>query len=319
MILEKRSSVSVLLIGAYGNGNLGDVIQASFLCRKIKALVPHAEVFATSKSVISDYFPASHQIDPIILKNKKALNGFDIIAIGGGGLLAANHRPLYDEGWAEKIDSPLIFLGVGAEAETVEACRPLLEKALYIGARDVRSLQVLRRKGLSCSFMSDPVLASYSLFEEHRVNLFSRRTLGLHFVRRYVFRPKVLWVLRRRLLGVEKNVDYKRVLKKRDGILSVFPSSDIKSGLYANLDRPHLETFCIAEFVEILKDYDLLVSDRLHACVIALCLGIPTSGFLSLNSPYPKVFELFQSLGIEGSMITEEQFIAVEPIPHPVW
>ena len=148
----------VLLFGAYGNGNLGDAIQASSLAHAIRILRPDIEVWACS--FLPAPYPFAHELtlqhDGIL--NPAIVNSFNLLLIGGGGLLSHPHDPLTDPEWQKMLEVPVALIGVGAAEPVASKAEILIRKAVYISGRDDHSIATLRNFDREPAFVPDPVL-----------------------------------------------------------------------------------------------------------------------------------------------------------------
>lgn len=112
-------TLRILCVGAFANGNLGDMYQADAIARLIAASGVDAEVVSASPSKRGAFYPVSnhHAASPGSLFDMEFVNSFDIMIVGGGGLLSARHRPLNDPGWVSNVRIPMIALSLGAAVD----------------------------------------------------------------------------------------------------------------------------------------------------------------------------------------------------------
>jgi len=139
------SRPKILLFGAYGNGNIGDAIQAISLLRVIRSIRQDLEIWACSQLPCQFPFPFEYVLPSKHIYNLSLLNQFDLMIIGGGGLLSHPHEPLTSEEWQRSIDVPVSLFGIGAERQVAHECKTLIKKALYVSGRDESSLRALSR------------------------------------------------------------------------------------------------------------------------------------------------------------------------------
>ena len=148
----------VLLFGAYGNGNLGDAIQARSLLNCISAFLPSLEVWATTAFPKPYSFPSERTLPVATIRNINVLSRFDALLIGGGGLLAHPHYPLPDTNWVKSIPIPFAFLSVGANDRCALEAKVAISSAAWAGGRDFETINALRKYRSQVDFMPDPVL-----------------------------------------------------------------------------------------------------------------------------------------------------------------
>ncbi len=171
----------VVLFGAYGNGNVGDMAQAAALASLLRSMAPLG--VAPSFAACSWERLAPYAAEGIEILRPDALmrpehirprggpgdgGGADLVVIGGGGLFGAPHFPLHERRWAEWFigrNLPFALLGVGGSAEALttqgwrEAYDLLLRHAAFVGVRDQETLAAARLVRPDTSWFPDPVLA----------------------------------------------------------------------------------------------------------------------------------------------------------------
>jgi polysaccharide pyruvyl transferase WcaK-like protein len=151
-----------MLFGAFGNGNLGDTYQALAVRHHLLGIgLEDRNIFACSMLDRHDYpFPGDRKLPASYAKRTAELNArFSAVLVGGGGLLAHPHEPLEDLQWARSVTIPVMFLGVGANADCTRRSSELLDGALAISGRDRLSLEALAHgTARECFMMRDPAL-----------------------------------------------------------------------------------------------------------------------------------------------------------------
>lgn len=161
--LKSPDSLKVLLIGAYGNGNLGDAYQALALEGQIRERysIPEANIYAASYNAVSTFpYAADRIVSREQLMDPEFVNSFGMILIGGGGLFAHPHAPFRDmDNWAKGIHAPIIIHAVGATREIVAKCGVLVKKAVEVSGRDEESLSTLMEFHDDCKHQPDPIFA----------------------------------------------------------------------------------------------------------------------------------------------------------------
>jgi len=152
----------VLLFGAFGNGNLGDMYQALGVRHHLLTIGMQDEnIFACSVLDSHEYpFPERRKLPGSYLKKTADLNSqFSALLVGGGGLLAHPHDPLQDPRWARSVAIPVAFLSIGANDDYAKKSSELLDRALAITGRDGPSLKALRHStARECFLLRDPLL-----------------------------------------------------------------------------------------------------------------------------------------------------------------
>jgi hypothetical protein len=156
------SRIRVLLFGAFGNGNLGDMYQALAVRHHLLGIgLDDGNIFACSMLDFHDYpFPEGRKLPASYLANTALLNSqFSALLVGGGGLLGHPHEPLQDPQWARRAAIPIMFVSVGTNGDCVKKSLDLLDRALVISGRDGPSLATLASvTARACLVVPDPIL-----------------------------------------------------------------------------------------------------------------------------------------------------------------
>ncbi len=149
-----------VLIGAYANGNIGDMYQADAIAGELLSIDPTLEVFSTSPSKRSSNFPSERhkRLPQSAVRDADMLNSFDLILVGGGGLLAARHAPLPEVEWVRSIRTTLCGLAIGCAGEAPEQSRAFIEKCARFSVRDEYSAKMpSHRSGRTSTSYLDPI------------------------------------------------------------------------------------------------------------------------------------------------------------------
>jgi polysaccharide pyruvyl transferase WcaK-like protein len=248
----------VLLFGAYGNGNLGDAIQASSLCRAIKFLRPEIEVWACS--ALPAPFPFAHQLtlQPDAIFTPAIVNSFDLLIIGGGGLLSHPHDPLTDVKWQTMLQVPVALIGVGAAEPVASEAENLIRKAVYVSGRDDDSIATFRNFAREPAFVPDPVLCDASYLNQHEERCSSRQS-----------NDRRLWVLK--YVNTE---DFFALCS------SLSQADDIVCFIEPHMDFPIIEhlpnalpIYFVEDLITMIDESDLVLSMRYHGCILAMLRG----------------------------------------------
>ena len=266
----------VLLFGAYGNGNLGDAIQASSLAQAINLLRPEIEVWACS--ALPAPYPFAHQLtlQPDAILVPAIVNSFDLLVIGGGGLLAHPHDPLTDPKWQTMLQVPVAFIGVGAAEPVASEAEILIRKAIYVSGRDDHSIATLRKFAREPAFVPDPVLCDASYLNQQEDSCPRQSS------------ERKLWVLK--YVNTE---DFRALCtdlsKSDDTVCFVEPHIDIRLIEYLPNARP---IYFVEELIRMIDHADLVLSMRYHGCILAMLRGKRVFGLRE-----HKCFELLARYG----------------------
>ena len=114
LIATDGKTMNVLLFGAYGNGNLGDAVQAESLRNVIVSIFPKMEFWATT--AFREAYPYS--ADKTLPAGAIEESGYSIKirCLGNRWRNSAlhPHDPLGDPDWARSVPIPFAFISVGA-------------------------------------------------------------------------------------------------------------------------------------------------------------------------------------------------------------
>jgi hypothetical protein len=249
----------VLLFGAYGNGNLGDRIQADVLRRLARLLRPELEVWACSALSANFVYPFERVLPSSELAGPALNERFDLLIVGGGGLLAHPHDPLRDREWQRSLELPVALLGIGARAPFAGDSEVLIRKAYATSGRDRTSIAVLGEYRDDVTFAPDPVLSDPAL----------ERTAVPS-----ACRDRILWILQADLI-------------KQCGSLldQINPDLDTVCFLEPHIDAvmllrwPHaVAVHSSEELIALVDAADGVVSTRYHGAIFAILRGKPVYG-----------------------------------------
>ena len=253
----------ILLFGAYGNGNLGDKIQAESLLRAVRQIRPDVEVWACSALRAMYPFPFDRVLPGEAFNNPRIVNSFDMLMIGGGGLLSHPHDPLTNVDWQKAISIPVAFIGIGAAAEVVARSEILVRKAVYISVRDDHSMSSMQKFAQNASFLADPVLCD----AHHDVRAGARTPR----------RPRAnrkLWILK--YFGAEQTQQWRDIVDpERDEVCFLEPSFDFPLLIDFPFARAAYRT---DDLLTMIDSADMVISMRYHGCILGMLRDRPIVG-----------------------------------------
>lgn len=290
--------VKILSIGAFSNGNLGDMYQADAIARLVHATNLNVTVTSASPSKRGSVYPAhNHEVAPAgALFDSHFVNSFDAVIVGGGGLLAADHRPLHNSDWVQEINIPMIALALGAAGEAATNAADFVQKCQFFSVRDEYSRDAIGDLRDDVEIVMDPILLDAVNTYPSPDRQFSKDT------------PKgIAWVPGRLLPKTQ--LQWAKVMateyEKEDCVFSFNPATDKASGF--------LETFKNTEYLDEVDTYlrsirecNFVVSERYHAAIYSLVMGIPVIGIgLRSRIVYSKISELLRRVGHPELMIVD--------------
>jgi hypothetical protein len=273
-LLEWAKNKRILLFGAYGNGNLGDAIQARSILNSLNAVAPGMEIWATSEIGRAYDFPAGRTLPVGSITSVEKLSKFDALIIGGGGVLSHPHDPLGNSDWAKAVPIPMALLGVGANVNFAPQAEALIVKAAWVSGRDAESIQELSFYRRDVYFAPDPVLVDPAL----------GRGAGAESVA-----YDTCWILRG---PIDKSLTFAAsVVKPQDVVIGVEPREDAPlKALFPDM----IMTESLDQVCSILRKSRRVVSMRFHGVILGLRMGRPCFAVR-----LPKGKSLFSMLGLE--------------------
>lgn len=284
----------VLCLGAYANGNVGDMAQAEALTAMVLAARPDAEVVSISPSARGSAYPArNHTAGPVTAAfDHDYINSFDVLLVGGGGLIAAPHRPLNDAEWVAGLKIPCVTVAVGAAGDTPGATADFLRKCRMVSVRDEFSHAAVAGIRPDAEIVMDPILLAGPRSEP---------------LAPAAERRGILWVPGKLVPGTVPLYDdlMMRLLAPRsDLIVSLNPETDRRSGFPEVFGDTVVSLDSAEDFQAKAQRHAFVVSERYHGCILALTAGVPCVG-LSLRNPTvtSKIDELFRRIGRPGCTI----------------
>jgi polysaccharide pyruvyl transferase WcaK-like protein len=304
------STRKVLLFGAYGNGNMGDAYQAVALQKHLQDCwgVPAASLFATSILSSADFpFPAPNKLPPSSILNADLVNGFDCLVIGGGGLIAHPHDPLFNADWARKIHIPIVVLAVAATGPAVVNHRALLERAWAVSGRDASSLAALKSIREDAFLLHDPILCASS--SEELCDLDEPSAAAPDGAG-----GEVLWILK--YPASTQDGDFLRRTAEliqgqaRHTVVALEPVPDKALEEYLPGRVQYLRT--LAALSPLVKRSSLVVSMRYHGAIFAALAGKPSLGYAQT-----KIKALYEEAGVPGQFGLEFERLS-EMVSAPV-
>lgn len=205
---------------------------------------------------------------------------FDLLVIGGGGLLAHPHDPLGDESWCERLPVPVVIMAVGAEGDFVSRASRLLKQAAFVSVRDVESLSWVLPHRSQIAIVPDPVLLAEQLPEE---------------LERRAKEYKRCWILRDPIDDQLRSV--RGLVGADDIVVGVEPETDQK--LLELFPKMHLVK-SLDEFWPLVSASETIISMRYHGVILGLIAGIDTYAYR-----VSKGAALLRLLGLGNKIITE--------------
>jgi hypothetical protein len=261
----------ILLFGAYGNGNLGDMIQADSLRRSIMRSFPDVGVWATTMMASPYPYPEDFKLPVGFIKYPPGVALFDALLIGGGGLLAHPHDPLANESWVGSLNLPVLLFGIGSTDFFAPQAKSLIQKAVHASGRDLESLTSLLKFRNTVEFAIDPVLGDKELRVAPQAG---GKGTG--------------WILRGPKTAFHDAI--KHLVEDDDDVIGFEPKVD---GVLKE-DFPSLRFVTDnAEFFSIIARKQRLVSMRYHGVILGLKAGIPSYAY-----NVPKAAALLGMLGL---------------------
>lgn len=287
----------ILLFGAFGNGNLGDRMMAQTVAAKLEQR-ENVLCFAYSELTSADYpFPVGRRLSAADMPlNLRIMSLFDAMVIGGGGLLSYTHEPLWDNVWPQTLSTPYGILSCGVGSPMDERLINLVRSARTVSARDEAGRAELAHWREDALLCPDPLLAFHPMTSDNPTQRKGR-----------------LFVLRAPL------ADWHLQLKNHqrpDDAVAIF-EAHVDHSIISTFE--HVATINDSnQFIELAKNFELVVTERFHGAIFALLARVPVHGILR-STHGDKMEALFARLGLEDHLSTEklieQDFIAYDPTP----
>lgn len=286
----------VLLLGAYANGNIGDMYQADALAAEILNLPVEVEVFSVSPSTRRAEFSSERHtvLPPESLSDPALLNSHDVILVGGGGLLSAAHPPLNDKSWVDSISTRLCAVSIGASQETALECQEFIQRCDFFSVRDEYSANGVAEFRPSVDISMDPILLASSQISPPPDS--DERRTGIS------------WIPAKLTPGT--TAFYSDLMRtcwneKSDTLLSFNQVTDEKSGFSEMFPKTMNYIHTIDDFRRLTTSRAFSVSERYHGCIMSIKNHRPCIG-MALRSDVvtSKITELYRRLGVSSSIIT---------------
>lgn len=285
----------VLLIGAYGNGNMGDSDQAQFLASYLLDIgLSGEQIFSVSWESTSDYPFIGKKLPRECLFDFELLSSFSAIFIGGGGLLGVEHYPLTDLRWIDGLKAagtPYFLVAVGASRVHVndpfyhDSYLALLNGCQGVSARDNESVLALSRFRNDVIKVCDPVIKR-SIDEAIASPQISKR---LDIILRYPLDDQ-----HREFIDGLKSI-YTSSSRNDIRVIFVEPFNPLEMELLPAFPG-HIICSSVDDLGAEIRDSAAVLSMRFHGCAPAIKYGLPLLGFGS-----KKIKDLFDEIGLADS------------------
>ncbi|MCX7773386.1 MAG: polysaccharide pyruvyl transferase family protein [Clostridia bacterium] len=290
--------MKIAIIGYYGHNNLGDELNLLEMMRLIRRQYPLASITVFSGGLPDLYYQVDY---PLLLADRmtmdeyrQTLNGFDLLVIGGGGLvfLGVNYFDFLMEG----LRVPYIFSRIGIDSSVVsekvcEELKGVLSKAFDVTVRTTSDKELAKDMlNLSCEAVPEAI--------------WNYEAKG-HF---YVYAgKKILVSLNAYASDFEAQLLEALTNLHSDNAILTLSMQDNATDFYHNMVSTPSTRFILPEAVSLHKkasfvaSSSLVITSRLHAGLVALSHGTPA---LMLKST-PKVHFILKDLGLESLYVSE--------------
>lgn len=296
MTSPKRTPQRVLLIGAYANGNIGDMYQADAIARELLTVDPTLQVCSASPSKRASNYPAElHEILPsTAVRDPEILNSFDLILVGGGGLLAARHAPLPELGWVDSIKTTLCGLALGCAGAAPAEAKHFIQRCNLFSVRDEFSARVVAPIRKDVNIVLDPIFLTDS---DLALRPKSADTRG------------IVWIpgkLVPNTLSFYSRLHREAFAERADTYVSLNEETDKHSGFEEMFGLGVRYLRALDDFATVLQPRSFAVSERYHGCIFALKMGVPCFGVtLRSDTVTSKISELYRKLGLSDALIND--------------
>lgn len=277
--------------------------QADAVARLIAASGVDAEVVSASPSKRGATYPEfdHHAASPGSVFNMSFVNSFDIMIVGGGGLLSAPHAPLNDPEWVSNVNIPIIALSLGAAGDTPAASVDFINKCHSFSVRDEYSREAVGNLREDVDILLDPILLdAIETFDDAP----SRAPDGP---------GKIIWVPGKLVPStgqIWKEIRSRHFSRTRDKIISFNPMTDLNSG-FREVFPECIYLSSIDDFMGEIKSARFVASERYHAIIYALAIGVPAIGIgLRSRVVYSKISEILRKCGNPKAILNDPEKIS---------
>lgn len=284
--------MKVAIIGYYGHNNLGDELNLTEMIKLIQKQRPDVEITVFSGGLGTLYYDVDYDIvlaDRLGLAGyRDALNKYDLVIIGGGGLvfLGANYFDFLQEG----IKVPYIFSRIGIDDRVISQpvlaqLKSILSRAYDVTVRTKGDRDLARKHlGIDCRVVPEAIwnyeTSAFPLAAWGKKVLVSMNA----YASRYF--PQV-----KEALGDQKTVKTVFTVSMQD------TSKDFYYNILSTPDNRVIlpESVSLHKKASFIAAADLVITSRLHAGLVAISHGVPA---IMLKST-PKVRFLMEELDLE--------------------
>ena len=283
--------MKIAIIGYYGHNNLGDELNLLEMIKLIQKQDPKADITVFSGGLGTLYYEVDYNLvlaDRLgVNKYRETLNKFDLVIIGGGGLifLGANYFDFLQEG----IKVPYIFSRVGIDDRIVskpvlEQLKKILSRAYDVTVRTSYDRDLAQKYlGIDCKVVPEAIWN----YETQPFPLAARGKKILVSMNAYASK---YFAQIREALAKTKTPKTTFTVSMQD------TSKDFYYNIMSTPDNRVIlpESVSLHKKASFIASMDLVITSRLHAGLLAISHGIPA---IMLKST-PKVQFLMKELNL---------------------
>ena len=282
----RAGPIRVLCFGAYGNGNLGDAAQGKAVAGLVQFAADRPVQVDLCSWLDNEPFPTGMGaiVAPLTIARRTSLETYDLLLIGGGGLLGTPHFPLLEKWWVDLIHRdlklPYVLYGIAISPELVDlpetapTLQYLLSGADWVGVRAPEIHPKIAEYAPHASVSLDPVLCREVLTGgglDHSVISMKVRDIDVLFVPKFpvshaeqeFFTAAASFTAEQAKAG---RTVVKCILEPQLDTRNTLVSADAMAVSGWN----QLQSLC--------NRARLVISMRYHGCIAALAAGTPTLG-----------------------------------------
>lgn len=272
--------------------------QADAIANELLAVDSELSISSASPSKRALPYPAANHtaLPAETIRDPDALNSFDAILVGGGGLLAAPHQPLHDTAWVESIETRLCAVSLGCAEKAAAEAEAFILRCDRFSVRDEFSAEQVAGIRTDLDIVMDPILLSDASRAPPEGKQEGARGVAC-------VAGKLLPGTRDFYRRLERDL----LTSGADAVVSINEATDRRSGFDEVFERPVTYAQSMTDVRDTLTARSYCLSERYHGCILALRWNVPCFGIaLRSATVTSKITEMYRRLGLGHCVIRRD-------------